>query len=139
MVHMETSVVIHAPQPEVLATYRDYRNWPRIFPTIKGVSLMCEQPGQQVLEIDHRDGHVVNILTDVAPGEIELKEWKRRYDATFLNRFQSIPDGTRFTLCADIALRGVYRLLAPFVRGYIRHQMVTLVLEPMRRAAESRH
>ena len=138
MLHMETAIVIHAPQPQVLAIYRDYRNWPRIFPTIKRVRLTREQPGQQVLEIDHREGRVVNILTDVAPGEIELKEWKRRYDATFLNRFQAIPDGTRFTLRADIALKGVYRLLAPFVRWYVRHQMVTLVLEPMRMAAEGR-
>lgn len=138
MLHMETAIVIHAPQPQVLATYRDYRNWPRIFPTIKRVRLTREQPGQQVLEIDHREGRVVNILTDIAPGEIELKEWKRRYDATFLNRFQAIPDGTRFTLRADIALKGVYRLLAPFVRWYVRRQMVTLVLEPMRMAAEGR-
>ncbi len=138
MVHMETSVVIHAPQPKVLATYRDYRSWPQIFPTIKAVRLARERPGQRVLEIEHREGHVVNVLTDVAPDEIELKEWKRRYNATFRNRFQVIPDGTRFTLRADIALKGVYGLLAPFVRGYIRHQMVTLVLEPLRRAAEGR-
>ncbi|HEU5098655.1 MAG TPA: hypothetical protein VFU22_06540 [Roseiflexaceae bacterium] len=71
-----------------------------------------------------------------APGEIKLQEWKKRYNATFRNRLQAIPEGTRYTLRADIALKGVYRFLAPFVRGYIRRQIAKLVLEPMRMAAE---
>ena len=138
MVHIETSIVIHAPPEHVMAAYRDYHHWPQIFPTIKGVRLTREQPGQQVLEIDHQEGRVVNVLTDIAPDEIELQEWKKRYDATFRNCFQPIPAGTRYTLCADIALKGFYRLLTPFVRGYIRRQMVELVLEPVRMAAVGR-
>jgi hypothetical protein len=136
MLHIEASTTIHAPQPRVVAIYRDYRGWPRIFPTIKAVRLIGEKVGSQLLEIDHREGCMVNILTCVSAEEIELKEWKKRYDATFLNRFEAIPEGTRFTLVADIALKGVYQLAAPFVRGYIRRQMVRLVLEPIREAAE---
>jgi hypothetical protein len=88
------TAIIHAPQPQVIATYRDYRQWPQIFPTIRAVRATRVEAGRQTLAIDHREGPVVNILADVAPDEIELKEWKRRYTATFRNRFQSIPKGT---------------------------------------------
>jgi Polyketide cyclase / dehydrase and lipid transport len=138
MLHIETSITIRTPQPTVAAIYRNYDDWPRVFPTIKAVRLIREEAGKQILEIDHQEGRVVNILTDVSPEQIELKEWKKRYDATFVNRFEAIPEGTRFTLAADISLKGVYKLLAPFMHGYIRQQMTTLVLDPIRRVAEGR-
>lgn len=137
MLHVELSTIIHAPQPQVIATYRDYRQWPRIFPTIRAVRVMRVEAGQQTLAIDHREGPVVNMLADVAPDEIELKEWKRRYTATFRNCFQSIPEGTRYTLRADVQLKGVYRFLAPFIRGYVRRQMEQFVLQPMKAIMEN--
>lgn len=136
MLHVETSVIIHASSLTVQAIYRDYRAWPRIFPTIHAVHVLAEVAGRAVLEIDHREGHVVNVLTDVSPDTIELKEWKRRYTATFRNRFQAYPGGTRYSLSADIEPNGLFQLLTPFARGYIRRQMVRLVLEPVRVAAE---
>ena len=45
---------------------------------------------------------------------------------------------SRFTLAADISLKGIYKLLAPFLPGYIRKQMTDLVLDPIRKVAESR-
>ena len=138
MLHIETSITIRAPQPRVAEIYRNYRDWPRVFPTIKAVRLMREEPGKQILEIDHQEGRVVNILTNVSPEQIELQEWKKRYDATFVNRIEAIPEGTRFTLAADISLKGVYKLLAPFLHGYIRQQMTDLVLNPIRKVAEGR-
>jgi hypothetical protein len=137
VLHVECSTIIHAPQPQVIATYRDYCQWPRIFPTIRAVRATRVEAGRQTLAIDHREGPVVNILADVAPDEIELKEWKRRYTATFRNRFQPIPEGTRYTLQADLHLKGAYRLLTPFIRGYVRRQMERLVLQPMKKVMEN--
>ena len=138
MLDIQTAITIRAPQPTVAAIYRNYRDWLRAFPTIKAVRLMREEPGKHILEIDHQEGRVVNILTDVSPAQIELQEWKKRYDATFVNRFEAIPEGTRFTLAADISLKGVYKLRAPFLHGYIRKLMTDLVLDPIRKVAEDR-
>lgn len=138
MLHIQTAIMIRAPQPRVAEIYRNYRDWPRVFPSIKAVRLMREEPGRQILEIDHQEGRVVNILTDVSPEQIELQEWKKRYDATFVNRIEAISEGTRFTLAADISLKGVYKLLAPFLHGYIRQQLTNLVLNPIRKVAEDR-
>lgn len=80
---------------------------------------------------------MVNILTAVSAEEIRLEEFKKRYDAVFLNRFEAVPEGTRYTLVGDISLKGLYRLLAPFLKGYIRKQMSKWVLEPVKTRAEA--
>jgi hypothetical protein len=36
-----------------------------------------------------------------------------------------------------VQLKGAYRLLAPFIRGYVRRQMERLVLRPMKEAMEN--
>jgi hypothetical protein len=137
MIHTEVSTTIRAPQPTVVATYRDYRNWPRLFPrTIKGVHLLCEETNKTVLLIEHTEGRVINMLTYVSSEEIQLQEFKRRYDAQFVNRFAALPDGTRFTLAADITLKGVYQLFTPFLLRYIRWQMEKFVLNPVKSYAE---
>jgi hypothetical protein len=40
--------------------------------------------------------------------EIRLEEFKPRYDAVFLNRFEPDPEGTRYTVTVEIALNGAY-------------------------------
>jgi hypothetical protein len=56
---------------------------------------------------------------------VDLWEAKRRYE------------GTRYTVEAELTLRGVAGLLGPFLGGFIRRRIVRYVLAPMRRAAES--
>jgi hypothetical protein len=136
MLHVETSTMIQAPRTRVVEIYQDYRNWPNLFPTIKGVRLVREEPGKKVLEIDHREGRVINILTLVSQEEVELEEFKKKYDGKFVNRFESVPGGTRFTVAADISLKGCYKLLAPFLGGYIRKQITAFVLDPVKKSAE---
>jgi hypothetical protein len=131
-----SSVLIRKPQAEVAALYRTYATWPKVFPTIRAVRLLREEAGRTTLEIDHREGRVINILTVVSPEEIKLEEVKRKYDATFLNRFEAVPEGTRYTLVGDIALKGPYKVLGPFLKGYIRKQMNAFVLEPLKIYAE---
>lgn len=57
-------------------------------------------------------------------------------DAKCINRFVAIPEGTQFTLGADITLKGVYQLLAPLLPPYIRWQMTNYVLNPLKSSAE---
>jgi hypothetical protein len=135
--HISVSTQIHAPRDQVFAIYANYSNWPKIFPTIKGVRLVREQDNGKLLEIDHLEGLVPNLLRLRPPDTIEVDEVKRRYTATFLNTFETTPDGTRYTVTGDIHLRRWYKLAAPFVGGYIRRQIANFVLAPIKHAAES--
>ncbi len=137
MPHAEVSIIIHAPQARVAQQYRDYQSWPQLFPaTIRGVRLMRSEGGRTELEIDHREGKVLNVMTEVSPERVNLWEVKRRYEGSFVNRFEAVPEGTRYTIVADIKLKGAAKLLGPLLGGYIRQQIVRYVLEPMRVAAE---
>ena len=135
-VHVEVSMTIRAPQTVVMSVYRDYQKWPQVFSTIRAVSVMSTQDGTTTLRIDHREGVVINILTVESATELRLQEFKKKYDAIFVNRFESVHGGTRYTVVADISLKGRYRFLAPFLGWYMRRQIRTLVIEPVKRAAE---
>jgi hypothetical protein len=136
-VHVDASITICAPQTVVLGVYGDFLKWPQLFPrTIRAISLISRQGDTTTLRIDHREGVVTNILTLVSATELRLQEFKKKYDATFLNRFESVCAGTRYTVVADVFLKGVYRLLAPFLERYIRRQIRVFVLEPVKTAAE---
>lgn len=50
----------------------------------------------------------------------------------------TIPDGTRLTVRGEIALQGIARLLQPFLRGYVRRQMMRWQLQPVKAEAERR-
>ena len=137
MPHAEASIVIHAPRERVAELYRDYRRWPRLFSaTIRSVRLVRSEGARTELEIDHREGTVPNVMTVVGPDRVDLWEAKRRYEGSFVNRFEVVPEGTRYTVVADIRLTGVARLLGPVLGGYIRRQIVRYILAPMRAAAE---
>jgi hypothetical protein len=88
--------------------------------------------------VDHVEGKVVHELLVRPPGELELWEEKRRYDARFVNRFETIPGGTRFTVDGDIYLKGWARLLRPVLGGHVRRQIERLQLQPVKAEAEAR-
>src|SRR5262245_55259125 len=79
---------VNAPAEHVRALYLDVCNLGRVFPaTIRGSHIVRRQGDTTVVEVDHVEGKVVNILRDVASTRIDLVEYKRRYDATFVNEF----------------------------------------------------
>jgi len=135
--HEEVEILIHAPPARVADLYRDFSGWPRLFPaTIRGVRLVRRDQQRVTVEVDHREGKVVNVLSDLSPDRVALWESKRRYDATFINSFEPAPAGTRYHVTADVELKRPVRWLAPFLHHYIRRQIRRYVLEPMRQAAE---
>ena len=119
--------------------YRDYRGWPQLFPaTIAGVRPVSAESDAVLLEVAHkREGPVVNRLRVLSSKGIELCEWKQRYDARFVNYFEPDELGTRYTLSAEITVKGAWRMLEPFMRPYVTRQMVRFVVEPLRRHAEA--
>jgi hypothetical protein len=122
----------------VCAVYADYPNWPRLFPTIKGVRLLRRDGAAVVLEIDHVEGKVINRLVVKECNEIDLWEIKRRYDALFVNRFEAVPAGTRLTVTGEIYLKGWARLFRPLLGGYVRSLMRRFQLTPVKEESERR-
>ena len=140
MVHTVVSTEISAPPDVVAALYADYEGWPRLFPaTIRGVRLLADDGQHKTIEVDHAtEGKVINIMMVVSPHEIRLEEFKRRFDAQFVNRFEAAGQGTRYSIVADVQLKGAARALAPLVPPITRARLNRFVLEPMRAAAELR-
>lgn len=143
VVHAVTGIFVPAPPQQLMALYNDYENWPRLFPeTIERTRVLDRQPGAVVVEVDHRTaGRVVNIIRPRPPDGIELEEFKRRFDAIFLNRFSPVPGGTRYTVRASVRIRGGLAVFAPLLAPLVRRRVQRYVLEPMRNAAlhEPRH
>jgi hypothetical protein len=105
VLRLEVSTMVKAPRQTVLDVYADYSSWPRLFPTISGVRLLRREGAKLVLELDHVEGTVINKLLVRRPDQLDLWEEKRRYDAWFHNRFETVPGGTRFTVRGDIHSR----------------------------------
>src|SRR5262245_3113861 len=137
-VRVRVALVIRAAPERLTALYLDYRNWSRVFPaTIRGVRWLETRDGAITVEVDHcTEGRVVNIIRPMSASVIALEEFKPRFDATFVNRFESAPEGTRYVLDAEIRFHMPYALVAPLLRGVVRNRMRRFVLEPMRCAAE---
>ena len=138
MMTVVASTVVSAPPATVCDVYAEYRNWPRLFPTIRGVRLLRREGAALVLQVDHLEGMVINELLVRPPDEISLREVHSRFDALFNNHFQAIPGGTRFTVTGEIHLSGAARLLQPFLPGYVRRRMERLQLQPVKAEAEAR-
>lgn len=138
MLRVEASVMVRAPQETVFEVYADYPSWPGLFPTISGVRLLRREGAKLVLEIDHVEGRVINELVVRPPDALDLWEVKRRYNASFQNRFEAVTGGTRFTVKGAIYVKGWARLLEPFLRGYVLRRMERLQLQPVQAEAEAR-
>jgi SAM-dependent methyltransferase len=123
----------------VAALYADWVGWPRLFPaTIRGVRLLADDGQRKTIEVDHAtEGKVINIMMMVSPHEIRLEEFRRRFDARFINRFEAIGQRTRYSIVAEVQLKGVARALGPLAPPIVRARLNRFVLEPMRAAAES--
>jgi len=131
---------VNALPDRVRALYRDPDNWQRLFPaTIRGARVVRREGDTTVVEVDHVEGRVVNILRDVSTTRIDLVEFKRRYEATFVNEFLPEGEGTRYRLTASVRLRWPYRLAAPFVKPLVLARMRHYVVEPLKAAAERTH
>jgi hypothetical protein len=137
-VHAVASQLIRAAPERVSAIYRDYRHWPELFPTIRSTRLIRENETTQAIEVDHaRAGRVLNLLTVLSSDEVRLDEFKPQYEARFTNRFEPDAAGTRFTVTADVQLKGILRLFALIARPFVRRRIAKFVLRPVKAMAEA--
>jgi hypothetical protein len=138
VLQVESSKLIEAPFQKVVAIYRDFNNWDQLFPlTIRGAKLVSQIDNQQTVEVDHKqEGKVINILTFLSRQEIRLEEFKKKYDAIFVNRFSQVPGGTCYAVTGFISFKGIYRLIRPFLRGIVKSRINRFILTPMKNYAE---
>lgn len=137
MIHTEVSEVIGAPREKVFAISTKSEIWPKIYPHIKSVRRLREQYGEISLELDSvRGGLITLVQRKRAPEKVveDMKNHKVRGKSSYT--FESLPEGTRVTLSFDLEMIGLYKLLAPFAKGYIKKQLMALVLSPLKKAAE---
>src|SRR5262245_17510280 len=139
-VHAVASQLIHAAPERVSSIYRDYEAWPRRFPnTIRATRLIRQNDTTKAIEVDHATaGRVLNLMTVVSDDEVRLEEFKPHYEARFTNRFEADADGTRYTVVADVQLKGALRLLGPLARPIVRRRIAKLVLRPIKEMAEAK-
>ena len=138
-VHAVASQVIRAAPERVSAIYQDYGHWPDTFPsTVRGTRLIRENETTKAIEVEHASaGRVLNLMTVMSPNVIRLEEFKPHYDASFTNRFEDDAQGTRYTVIADVQLKGPLRLFALIARPIVRRRIARFVLRPMKAMAES--
>lgn len=139
MIRAIVSEHLNARANEVRALYADPHNWATVFSnTIRAAHVLRHEADMTVVEVEHVEGRVTNILRDVSPTRIELREFKRRYDAIFLNDFTPDGDGMRFTLTALVLVKWPYRLVEPLLKPLVLRNMRRYVVEPLKRAAGDR-
>ena len=102
--HVTVATTLEAMRGRLVGLLLDYAQWPRIFPaTIARTELVRRDARSMVVMVHHRrEGRVVNVLTDCGDGVVVLREFKPRYVATFVNRFDPVPGGTRYTVDAAV-------------------------------------
>lgn len=139
MIHATISEHVNAPADDVRALYENPDNWAFVFAgTIRSARVVRREADAVVVDVDHVEGHVTNVLRRVSPTEIELREFKRRYDATFVNGFAPEGSGTRYTLSASLRIKWPYALAQPILKALVLARMRRHVVEPLKRAAERR-
>jgi hypothetical protein len=139
----EAAINITAPAERVAAVYRDVEKWEETFPaTIAAARITQSGENWKEIEVQHKEeGRVPNTLIDLSETEIALQESKKKFNASFLNRFErTVNGGTHYVIHAYISPKGIYKLLKPFLVGYVHRQalrqMKSYVLEPLKATAE---
>jgi hypothetical protein len=138
MVRFQREIFIAAEPQKVKAVYMDYSNWHNTFSqTIRSAELLYNRSGIMHIEVRHKtEGLVPNELIETAPDEVTLKEWKPRYYAVFINRFVPSAKGTVYHVQAHLHLKGFYRALTPFVKGFARGRLKRFALMPLKKECE---
>src|SRR5262245_39557488 len=121
-IQARAAIDIAAPPRHVAAIYRTVEKWAETFPaTIQRAQVYETGDNWQQIMVAHRtEGYVPNTLIFLSDTEIGLEEKRKIFNASFLNQFEPAADcNTHYVLTAYIDLKGIYKALQPFIKGYV--------------------
>lgn len=122
------SYVLDRGRAEVWRAFDSVDNMKKWQPTLVGFDRVSGTPGQPgaASRLTYDEGGRSVILTETITLRREPEEFAGRYDSSVAssaihNRFEVLgPASTRWDVTADVEFRGLWRMLAPFLRGTIR-------------------
>ena len=145
-IQAQAAIDIAAPPKHIAAVYSEVEKWGETFPaTIERAEVSETGDNWKQIVVTHKnEGRVPNTLIFLSETEMGLEESKKRFNASFLNQFEPAANGgTHYVITAYISLKGIYKALKPFIKGYVRgqalKQMKSYVLDPLKTAAEKEH
>ena len=121
------SYTLDRSRAEVWRAFDSVDNMKKWQPTLVGFDRISGTPGQPgaVSRLTYEEGGRSVILTETITLRREPEEFAGRYDSSMgttviRNRFETLsPTSTRWDVTSDVEFRGLWRLLAPFLRGMI--------------------
>jgi uncharacterized membrane protein len=137
LTYVEVSDIIRAPREKVFSLGTDFASWPKIYPHIKSVRVLRYAHGEILLELESSVGGRLAVAQRTRPSEKIVEDMKgAQMRGKTIYTFEALPQGTRVTLEFDARLKGLYKILGPFVKAHIRKRLMKQVIGPMKRAAE---
>lgn len=127
------SYTLDRSRADVWRAFDSVDNMKKWQPTLVGFDRISGTPGQPgaVSRLTYEEGGRSVILTETITLRREPEEFAGRYDSAMgttaiRNRFEALsPTSTRWDVTSDVEFRGLWRLLAPFIRGMIRKRTRT--------------
>jgi len=104
--HAEASVAIHAPLEKVIALDMDYTSWPKFSRGVKHARWIDEHENERIVEVQVINGVTYRESLKLFGNRIEHEVDERRWKASEIWSCETIPDGTRLTITADLTVRG---------------------------------
>lgn len=129
-IDVKHSVVIRRPVEEVFAFLTNLDNEKRWQPDIRELRWTTDgpiRPGSTFREVRLVMGRPVELICEVTEFEPNRRFCIRTVDGglpfTSCRLFEAIAEGTKTTQATDVQVRGVFKLLAPFIARQARRQL----------------
>ncbi len=137
MVQVEVSGEIPVPSEKLFSLMSDYNNWPKLFSAHTSVRLIKKEGDVEYIELgDRRYGKVNETHRVIPPNRIDIEEFTPGWDGTFVNLFESLPNGnTELTVKVDIKGKGLMKLVGPFAGSYVRNRVRKQIFEELQKTA----
>jgi len=138
MLHAETSTFIRADPWKVSGVFSDYLKWPEIFTlTVRDVRLLRRDRKELAIEVDHKEGRVLDVLRILSPAEIEIGERRKKYEARFVYHFEPNRGGTMFRIIAEVKRKKRFAPLRPLLKSALKHRLKRYVAKPLKKYMEA--
>lgn len=140
MIRVQVSELIRASKETLYQINIDIMSWPKWLPHVKSIRVVNREGNSTTFEGEYvEDGRSLSardVQHVISQDEVEEEIHRPRYSARILYQYESVDGGTRLTVTIDVALKGLNKLAAPFIKGRIRRELGANIFAPLRQVAE---